>query len=433
MSPSRRLMAIATAASLLVAQQTPVLAQVSGPSSASDPAQQSEPALYNTQQLDALLAPIALYPDPLLTQVLMASAYPIDIVNAARWLKDGRNATLTGDALVQALTPQPWDPSVKSLVPFPTVLGAMNEKLDWTQQLGYAFAMQQADVMNAVQRLRAQPEMVVRSEAQTIILEPAQPNVVYVPSYNPTVAYGAWPYPAVPPVMPPPMMMPSPGAVMGNALLTGLAFGAGIAITAALFDMGRPNWGGGTVIVNNNHYNAINAGRPPIRPGPWQPPPRPTGGGYMRPPPGPVGRPSAPGHLPPGAIGRPSVQVPGSALNRPNFPPPGQANRPVGGQSGGIAANRPPGGPPPGNNRPGSGAAAGNRPQPGANRPPPATAPAFSGRGDGNKAPAYAQRGQQSRQAPQAQRPPSRPSGGEGGGPPRQRPSGGGSGLRGQH
>ena len=102
---------------------------------------------FNVEQLDALLAPIALYPDPLLTQMLMASVYPVEIVQAARWLEDPANKNLTGDALAKALESQNWDPSVKSLVAFPQVLQMMNEQLDWTQQLGYAFASQQTDVV----------------------------------------------------------------------------------------------------------------------------------------------------------------------------------------------------------------------------------------------------------------------------------------------
>jgi hypothetical protein len=159
---------------------------------------------YNIEQLDALLAPAALYPDALLAQVLMASTFPLNVVSAGRWLEDPANKSLSGDALVKALGRQTWDPSVKSLVPFPSVLALLNSNLDWTQQLGYAFADQQAAVMDSVQRLRAQAQtagnlktteqQIVRVEKQVIIIEPARPTVVYVPSYNPVVVYGAWPY-----------------------------------------------------------------------------------------------------------------------------------------------------------------------------------------------------------------------------------------------
>jgi hypothetical protein len=194
-------------------------------------AQQDQAAKpFKPEELDQLVAPIALYPDPLLAQVLMASTYPLDVVQAARFAKD--NASLKGDQRDQALQKQRWDDSVKSLVSFPDVLTMMDAKLDWTQKLGDAFLAQQADVMNAVQRLRAKaqatgnlkssPQQTVTAEpaaatpaapagqapvtvvveqapATVIKIEPANPQVVYVPTYNPTVVYGAWPYPAYPP------------------------------------------------------------------------------------------------------------------------------------------------------------------------------------------------------------------------------------------
>ena len=113
---------------------------------------------FSDEQLEAMLAPIALYPDNLVTQVLMASTYPLDIVAALRWLGEGNNKSLKGTALEQALHPLPWDPSVKSLVPFPVVLATMNEHLDWTQQMGYAMTIQQSDVFAAIQRLRAKAQ-----------------------------------------------------------------------------------------------------------------------------------------------------------------------------------------------------------------------------------------------------------------------------------
>jgi hypothetical protein len=107
---------------------------------------------FNEEQLDALLASIALYPDELLTQLLMASTFPLEIVAAARWVEDQAHKLLTGDALVKALEAEPWDPSVKSLVPFPVVLATLNNNLPWLQQLGYAFATQQADVFASIHR-----------------------------------------------------------------------------------------------------------------------------------------------------------------------------------------------------------------------------------------------------------------------------------------
>jgi hypothetical protein len=220
---------------------------------------------YSQAQLEQMLAPIALYPDDLLTQVLVASTYPLEVVMASRWLDQPGNKALKGDALLKALDAQDWDASVKSLIPFPTVLKSMNDHLDWTQTLGDAFLAQQGDVFAAVQTLRgrAQAAGKLQSNAQqtitqqgpAIIIQPAQPSVVYVPVYNPTVVYGAWPYPAYPPIYYP----PPPGAYLGTALATGLAFGAGIAITSALWGWGRPNWNNGSVNVNVNRFNTINA------------------------------------------------------------------------------------------------------------------------------------------------------------------------------
>ena len=116
-------------------------------------AQQSPDQKFSAEQLDSLVASIALYPDDLLTQMLMAATFPLEVVAAARWVEDPAHKSLTGDALEKALAPEPWDPSVKSLVPFPVVLATMNQNLTWLQQLGYAFATQQGDVFAAVQRI----------------------------------------------------------------------------------------------------------------------------------------------------------------------------------------------------------------------------------------------------------------------------------------
>jgi hypothetical protein len=169
---------------------------------------------FTTEQLDALLAPIALYPDQLLTQLLMASTYPLQIVEASRWLAKDANKDLKGDALTKALESQAWDPSVKSLVPFPQVLAMLNDNLDWTQQLAYAAANQQAAVLESIQRLRHQAQKAgslrtteqqkVEVTGNVVTIEPANPNVVYVPTYQPTQVYGGWPYPATPPVYFPP-------------------------------------------------------------------------------------------------------------------------------------------------------------------------------------------------------------------------------------
>ena len=240
-------------------------------------AQTTEDQAFNSEQLDALLAPIALYPDALLAQVLMASTFPLQVVEAGRWIDDPGHKSLSGDAIAEAVESQAWDPSVKSLVPFPSVLALMNSNLDWTQQLGYAFADQQAAAMSSVQRLRFQAQtagnlktteqQIVRVEKQVIFIEPAQPTVVYVPTYNPVIIYGTWPYPAYPPVyLPPP-----PGYVFGTALLSGIAFAAGVAVVGSLWGWARPGWGAGYVNVNINRYNTINVNRTHISSNVWQP------------------------------------------------------------------------------------------------------------------------------------------------------------------
>jgi hypothetical protein len=219
---------------------------------------QSGPAQFKPEEIEALVASIALYPDSVLAQVLMASTYPLEIVHAARWVK--ANPNVKGDAAVKAVEDQPWDTSVKSLVAFPQILEPMNDKLDWTQRLGDAFLAQQKDVFAAVQRLRAraresgnlksnEQQNVIVEQApagggQTIVkIEPANPQVIYVPAYNPTVVYGAWSYPAYPPYYWPPYPAYYPGA----ALATGFAFafGIGIAAAGAIFSDCNSCWGGG--------------------------------------------------------------------------------------------------------------------------------------------------------------------------------------------
>jgi hypothetical protein len=222
-------------------------------------AQAAEPPPLSSQEIDALVAPIALYPDGLLSQVLMASTYPLEIVSAARWAKAHPDAK--GDAALKLVENEPWDVSVKSLAAFPNVLEMMNEKLDWTQKLGDAFLSQQKDVLDSVQRMRklakdngnleSNPQQVVKTEAQTIIIEPAQPQTIYVPAYNPTVVYGAWPYPAYPPYYYPGVAYWYPG----QALVRGFAWGVGFAAAGAIF--GSCNWGRGDVNVNVNRATNI--------------------------------------------------------------------------------------------------------------------------------------------------------------------------------
>jgi uncharacterized membrane protein YgcG len=223
-------------------------------------AQQSGQApVFKQEELDQLAAPIALYPDSLVSQILIASTYPLEVVQADRFAK--QNTSLKGDALTKALEAQTWDPSVKSLVNFPQVLAMMSGKLDWTQKLGDAFLAQEKAVMDTIQSLRAKAqaagnlkttkEQTVIVEQKVIRIEPASPQVIYVPTYNPTVVYGAWPYPAYPPYYYYP-----PGYVATTAAFS---FAAGVAMGAAWgYAWGSPNWSSGNVKYNYNQNININ-------------------------------------------------------------------------------------------------------------------------------------------------------------------------------
>jgi hypothetical protein len=216
---------------------------------------------FSREQLDQILAPVALYPDSVLSQVLMAATYPSDVAQAAQWSRAHPNDK--GDAAVKKVEGYDWDPSVMSLVAFPSVLGMMGDKPDWVQQLGDAFLAQPDDVMNAIQdlRRRAQAQGSLKTneqqrvvvEQQKIIIEPAQPQVIYVPAYNPTIVYGPWWYPAFPP---PFYWAPPPYYGFGSVIATGLAFGVAIGVTNAIW--GGFNWGRNEVNINVNRYNNIN-------------------------------------------------------------------------------------------------------------------------------------------------------------------------------
>lgn len=221
--------------------------------------QNNNTSVFSAQQIEAMLAPIALYPDALLSQVLMAATYPLEIVQAARWSTSTGNTG--GDAALSRVSDQTWDPSVQSLVAFPKLLTMMSDQLDWTQKIGDAFLAQQGDVMEAVQRLRTQAQktgnlssnaqQTVSTEGQTIIIAPAQPDVIYVPAYNPTVVYGTWAYPSYPPVYYPGVMSWYPG----QAVVNGLMWGAGVAAAGAIF--GGFNWNKRDVNINVNNFNRI--------------------------------------------------------------------------------------------------------------------------------------------------------------------------------
>jgi hypothetical protein len=220
-------------------------------------ASQQQAQLLDAGQLDQLVAPIALYPDPLVAQVLMASTYPLEVVQADRFAK--ANKKLKDEKLKEALDKQNWDASVKELVSTPTVLATMSDQLDWTQKLGDAVLAQQADVMDAIQRLRAkaqangklettkQQTVTVKQEAdqQVIEIEPASPDVVYVPYYDPAVVYGEWSYPDYPPYYYPP---PS-GYIVGGAIATGLAWGAAYAVGREIWN-DNIDWNGGDINID---------------------------------------------------------------------------------------------------------------------------------------------------------------------------------------
>lgn len=259
--------ALVIALSLMMAGSIPLAAQEQPAGTASPPAATESPASGSTApqltaaQLAQLVAPIALYPDELLADVLMAATYPVEIVEADRWVD--ANKSLTGTDLTSALDQQDWHASVKSLVATPSVLDMMNSQLGWTQQLGTAVLDQQSAVMEAVQQLRAQAQAAKQLESndqqtvstqtqgsqQVIVIQPTHPGVLYVPYYNPAVIYGRWAYPGYLPYYWPP-----PAGVM---LARGLAFGAGFAIGAAAWHgywggyWGGFDWGHGNMVVHN--------------------------------------------------------------------------------------------------------------------------------------------------------------------------------------
>ena len=213
-------------------------------------------------QLGALVAPVALYPDSLLAQVLIASTYPLEVAEADSWLRN--NAKLSASQREEAVKVQPWDNSVKSLIEFPDALNLMGKDLSWTQKLGDAYLAQPKELFQAVQTLREKaknantlksgPQQVVTTETQSgqqvIVIQPANPQVIYVPTYNTYLVYGPWPYPGY---YPPPFYpyAPSPGGMF-------FSFGVGLAVGAALW--ATPHWGSGSVVVNNVTYNNFNHG-----------------------------------------------------------------------------------------------------------------------------------------------------------------------------
>ena len=221
-------------------------------------APQATPAPLSPDRLQQMVAPIALYPDALVSQILIASTYPVEVVEAYQWGQ--KNKSLSAAQAQQAVQSKPWDPSVQSLVQFPQILDRMYKGLDWTQDLGEAFLTQQGDVMDAVQAMRQKAQaagnlktssqQTVTQQDTDIVIQSPDPEVVYVPAYDPTEVYGAWapsewyysPY----------VYSPWPGYYPGGRAL---AFGVGVAVGAAWSNGYRCNWAGGNVYVNHNYYH----------------------------------------------------------------------------------------------------------------------------------------------------------------------------------
>ena len=241
---------------------------------------QSGPA-FSQQELDQMLAPIALYPDSLLSQIMMAATYPLEVVEAARWSR--ANPGLSGDQAVRAVEQYNWDPSVKSLVAFPQILDMMDDKLDWTQRLGDAFLDQQPQVMDTVQNLRQRAyaagnlrstdQYRVESQGQFIAIDEVNPQDVYLPYYDPNVVYGPWWWPTYPPVY----WAPWPGYYVRPGF--GFVWSIGIRVSAGFF-FGAFDWGQRRVnVVNvNNYYYPRSAGARIRAPGIWQHDPDHRGG-----------------------------------------------------------------------------------------------------------------------------------------------------------
>ena len=224
-----------------------------------DPPQTSQGVPYAPQspdQLQQLVAPIALYPDSLVAQILAASTFPEHVVEANRWVQ--AHPGLQGDALGQAVDQQPWDPSVKALAAFPSVLGNMDKNLPWTSSLGDAYYNQEQDVMDAIQvmrqraeqagNLKSTPQQTVTDQDSTISVQPADPQVVYVPAYDPWLVYGG-------PIVAWPGWYPYPGIWYGGPYLSfGVGFGIGF---YGGYGWGWPHWG----FDWRNHYATYNRGR----------------------------------------------------------------------------------------------------------------------------------------------------------------------------
>lgn len=232
-------------------------------------AQQSSPATapLTAAQIDQLVAPIALYPDPIVAQILTAATYPLEVVEADRWLRQPANAALTGDALTAALQREPWDPSVKSLIALRLILNIMDADLDWTERLGDAFLAQPSDVMDAIQHLRRRaeaagtlvttPQQAVSSADEEIEIEPANPDVLYVPSYDPSCIYGSWPYPDEPPYY---FGTGSDSCTPADSVMD---FDDGIYPPFGFWAWGSFDWRRHQIRIDRDRYERFHTGNPP--------------------------------------------------------------------------------------------------------------------------------------------------------------------------
>jgi hypothetical protein len=248
----------------LAAAQSPptsdqLMAQVADPNTTLDAAAPAAESGFTTEQLEQLVAPIALYPDSLLMQILMAATYPLEVIEAERWIS--QQPGLKGDALDKAMLDQDWDPSVKSLCALPDVLKQMSDNLDWTQDLGDAFLEQQNDLLDTVQRMRgiaydagnlksSEQQVVTQNPDKIIVIQQASPEVIYVPTYSPTVVYGpTWGYPSY--YYPGFYYPPPPGYGL-------ISFGVGMAVGAAIWGGCNWGWGRNNVDIDINRYNNFN-------------------------------------------------------------------------------------------------------------------------------------------------------------------------------
>lgn len=239
-------------------------------------AAQSEPVpAYSQDELDQLLAPIALYPDDLLMQVLIASTYPLEVVEAARFVR--QNPDLAGEALDQAIADRNWDPSVQSLTAFPQVLAMLDDRIEWTQRLGDAFLTDEARVMDTVQtlrqragtagNLRSTPQQIVTDQGGEIFIAPTQPDVIYVPVYDPLYVYGPWWAPAYPP-----WFWYPPGYYGYPTVIVGVVFGHPCHVSHDHWGWAHPDWQHRHVRIDGGNSRFWNRpGRPPPPSGaPWE-------------------------------------------------------------------------------------------------------------------------------------------------------------------